>query len=49
MKFLGYSEIYIQTKNINDFIVNESTTENNINTIVNNGELIGNAIELLNN
>lgn len=49
MKFLGPAEIYIQTKNVNDFLVEETTTDTNVNTIINNGELIGDAINLLNN
>lgn len=49
MKFRGPAEIYIQTKNINNFLTEETTTENGVNTIINNGELIGDAINLLNN
>ena len=49
MKFIGPAEIYIQTKNINDFLVQDTSTDNNINNIINNGELIGNALNLINN
>ena len=49
MKFRGPAEIYIQTKNINDFLIQGSSNEDNVNTIINNGELISNAINLLNN
>jgi len=47
MKFRGPAEIYIQTKNINDFLVQEKTTESSVNNIFDNGELIGNAVNNL--
>lgn len=46
MKFKGSAEIYIQTKNINNFLVQETTTTDNA---TNHGELIEDAINLLNN
>ena len=47
MKFIGVdndTHIYIQTKNINDFLVKETTTENTAN----NGELLDNAVNAIN-
>jgi uncharacterized protein (AIM24 family) len=47
MKFIGVdndTHIYIQTKNINDFLVKETTIENTAN----NGELLDNAVNAIN-
>jgi uncharacterized protein (AIM24 family) len=45
MKFIGPAEIFIQTKNINDFLVQEqpTTTLDNqtTNNIINNGDFVG--------